>query len=70
MMRKVVNSVLLEASEVLIEVGDEDLPQEGTGWRVRWRDRVERKDRTGNGPAPPEGLCLWCVEVQPTIANK
>ena len=63
MMRKLVNSVLQEASLLL----DEEEPacfsslDGNDDWKQRWKQRLELKDRSNCQPAPPAGLCLWRV---------
>lgn len=64
-MRKLINSVLLDASEVL-ETYQHDPVQiiaAKEKWKDKWRKRVHTKDRGSNDAAPPEGLCLWRVAV-------
>ena len=64
MMRKLINSVLMDASDVLQAYVDrDDRFSRRNEWQNRWKDRVETKDRSGNDAAPPEGLCLWRVDV-------
>ena len=63
-MRKLINSVLMDASDVLEEYPDrDDRVASKDEWKQKWRERVETKDRSGNDAAPPEGLCLWRVDV-------
>lgn len=64
MMRKLINSVLMDASDVLETYVDQDERMaRKEQWKQKWRERVETKDRGGNDAAPPEGLCLWRVDV-------
>lgn len=64
MMRKLINSVLLDASEVLETYQDHaTILAAKDEWKDKWRQRVDTKDRSGNDAAPPEGLCLWRVDV-------
>jgi len=71
MVRKIVNSVLQEAEDVVSfycknGTMTEELEKE---WIHQWEERVQEKIRSGNGPAPPGGLLFWSLEVDPTIAN-
>lgn len=64
MMRKLINSVLMDASDVLEKYADQDERMaRKEQWKQKWRERVETKERGGNDAAPPEGLCLWRVDV-------
>ena len=64
MMRKLINSVLMDASDVLKVYPDRnDRAASKEEWKQKWRERVETKDRSGNDAAPPDGLCLWRVDV-------
>jgi len=57
MVRKTINSLLLEADHVI----SKDFPN---NWPTRWKEQLKQRDRSGNTPAPSEGLCMWRVYVQ------
>lgn len=62
MMRKIINSVMQEASVVLDNNFVQDVEHDSP-WRQNWKNRVETGYRGGNRPAPAEGLCLWRVDT-------
>ena len=75
MMRKMVNSLVQEGLDVVLMmmmmrmredvddvIGNND--DDDKDWKSRWMERIRSGDRSHNDPAPPEGLCLWSVDIK------
>ena len=60
MVRKLINSVLLDASDVLTHYPNDRLARKEE-WEQKWRKRVENKDRGGNDAAPPVCAIDSCI---------
>jgi len=75
MIRKLINAILQETSDVLSDYYDNSningiylkdarfCTAKVDEWKYKLIQRLEMNDRSNNPPAPPYGLFLWKVEV-------
>ena len=69
MMRKLINGLLLDVDNTKDHAKEESILNKfrDDNKKLRFQNRLVSMDRSGNHPAPAEGLCLWKVSLRPTI---